>query len=237
MAIQFVAASSQRINLGTDLDLIKAVAAFTFMFWTKPTTLVSSGGVSIAIGPPPGTSSTSRGSLEPQAAGTFQGLGRAPDAGGSRTGTAGALVAGTLSHIAVVCDIANDTMYFYQDGVLIATQAKAWANAATDATNSKNGAIGSRGDGGSLFENAAYEDVRIYNRRLSDAEIQTIHAARGHDGIVSGLEMRQMVSELGEGVAATLAGSNKDWAGRVNGSPVNSPTYQGGNLSLRRRVA
>ena len=56
------------------------------------------------------------------------------------------------------------------------------------------------------FMQAYFEDCRLYNRQLSDSEIQTIYACRGHDGIVHGLVGRWPMTEGYDGQQAT-AGS------------------------------
>ena len=49
-----------------------------------------------------------------------------------------------------------------------------------------------------------FEDCRIYNRQLSDAEIQTIYACKGHDGIAYGLAGRWTMIEGYDNQRVTL---------------------------------
>jgi len=82
------------------------------------------------------------------------------------------------------------------------------------------------------------DDVRIYNRRLSAAEIQTIYASRGTDGIISSLVSRWQFDELEAGATATGASTLKDIGPNGNhGTPNNSPTYTTGVIRSRRKTA
>ena len=74
------------------------------------------------------------------------------------------------------------------------------------------------------------DDVRIYNRGLSLAEIQTMFVTLGGDGIVQNLLHRWRMNELAPGVSATIAGSIIDLTGAFNGTPGASPTYAEGIL-------
>jgi hypothetical protein len=68
------------------------------------------------------------------------------------------------------------------------------------------------------------DDVRIYDRALSTAEIETMFATLGADGIVHGLLHRWTLREVPPGVVASGAGSTKDLGpSQINGTPVNSP--------------
>ena len=83
----------------------------------------------------------------------------------------------------------------------------------------------------------ALDDVRLYTRALTQAEITTIFNARGEDGIVADLLHRWTLDEKPSGETATVAGSIKDSGpGQFDGTPVNSPTYRDGILNYRRRV-
>lgn len=78
-------------------------------------------------------------------------------------------------------------------------------------------------------------DVRVYTRALTAAEMQTIYASRGTDGIVDGLLHRWPLDELELGAAATGTGTIKDVGpGKIDGDPVGSPTYVDSPLRTRR---
>lgn len=82
------------------------------------------------------------------------------------------------------------------------------------------------------------DDVRIYNRPLSDNEIKTMFTLRGHDNIVHGLLHRFTMIERNIGITASDASSVVDVSGKENGSPFSYtgtlPTYTDSILSLRR---
>lgn len=100
----------------------------------------------------------------------------------------------------------------------VVTSAKAVNLAAIDATSVKRELDG------------LLDDVRIYNRGLSPAEIQTMFTLRGADNIVQNLLHRWRMNELAPGVLATVAGSIIDLTGAFNGTPGASPIYAEGIL-------
>lgn len=82
------------------------------------------------------------------------------------------------------------------------------------------------------------DDVRIYDRALSVAEIETIFAAKGVDGIVDGMVARWLMNEDAPGVVASGADLHKDLGKNgIDGTPNNSPTFAESILRSRRRVA
>ena len=109
---------------------------------------------------------------------------------------------------------------------------------ATQFNPTTNVRIGATGLGGSGFFNGKMNDVRIYNRVLSDDELQTIFAARGVDGIVNGLVGRWLLNEKSPGTTVSGAGSVKDIGPfGNNGTPVSAPVYIEGELRFRRKIA
>jgi hypothetical protein len=94
--------------------------------------------------------------------------------------------------------------------------------------------IGGRPDPIGNFD-GIIDDVRIYNRNLSAAEMATIFAARGHDAIVDGLVSRWLMNEKAPGATASGASSIKDIGpGGNHGSPVGTVTYAESQLSIMR---
>lgn len=63
--------------------------------------------------------------------------------------------------------------------------------------------IGHQDDGTDTFFDGTIQDLRVYNRALSQAEIETIFAAEGHDGILHGLIGRWTFTEKSPGSAAS----------------------------------
>lgn len=78
-------------------------------------------------------------------------------------------------------------------------------------------------------------DLRLYNRTLSPAEMATIYACKGHDGIVQGLVGHWLLSDREPGY--TFSGSPiMDRTGNaLDGSGFGGITYAG-DLIARRRV-
>jgi len=122
-----------------------------------------------------------------------------------------------------------------------------WHNGELDATSAQDGifnstanlAIGGQEGGGNTAD-CEHADIRIYSRILSPEEMQTIHALRGHDGIVDGLVFRCLG---GEGaIAALVSATNPKDIGpgaiafdAGYGSPV--PSYiEGEGFSFRKRA-
>ncbi len=93
--------------------------------------------------------------------------------------------------------------------------------------------IGAVDNGGPIIRefDGVVADVRIYNRALTVAELQTMLALLGRDNIVFGLLNRWFMRELEPTATATIAGSIKDFGGgQFNGNPLNSPIYIEGIL-------
>jgi len=240
MAIDFEVTSSQWIDQGDDLPALNAKTAACIMAWVKLESAAATMALcSMSIGPPPGGSASSRMTLEARSTRAIQIVVRAldSDSGLSLLGT-GLLTLGTFHHVAGVVDIANDIFELYIDGLLDDSSSPAFTPTAFDTTNAKNSAIGSKPDGSDEFLDGVLEDVRLYSRRVLASEIATIHAARGLDGIVHGLEGRFMLNEGHDGKTVTGAGSIKDIStGQMNGDPNASPVYAAGVLRSRRKVA
>jgi hypothetical protein len=100
---------------------------------------------------------------------------------------------------------------------------------------SNNVIIGGRPDNiGNV--NGKIDDVRIYNKSLSPAEIQTIYAANGHDGIIDGLVSRWLMNEKSPGTTVSGTNSVKDIGPSGNhGTPGTANcSYAESVLSFRR---
>lgn len=82
------------------------------------------------------------------------------------------------------------------------------------------------------------DDIRVYDRELSAAEIATIFATRGTDGIVKGLVGRWIMNEGAPGTTASGANTVKDLSSSDNDSePLNGTIYRAGELRFRRKVS
>lgn len=127
------------------------------------------------------------------------------------------------------------------------TDLEFWLNGVLDATGAQAGIFASAQDlaiggqaGGGNSSDTEHADIRIYSRIMTPEEMQTIVAARGHDGIVDNLVFRCMGGEGAIG-ALVSAVNPKDISLNTTafaagfGTPV--PSYiEDGGLSFRKRA-
>jgi hypothetical protein len=231
MSLQFTAASSMRVYLGTDINVLKNVAGCTLMAWVNPTTITAGAAIiSVAVGPPPGTSASSRANMEMNASGgLFCGF-RASDTESVKSITvASQFSAGVWGHYAVTCNYGGTSgnLIGYKNGVQVGTASATFAQSTTANTNSKNAAMGSGDDGTAPFWDGIIEDARVYDHVLTPAEIRAIFEIRGPDMLRQGLQLQYFMREFSAGTVASGTGTVKDF-GSVNrhGDPVNSPVYR-----------
>jgi len=146
------------------------------------------------------------------------------------------LVAGVWYHIVTTGEFTggNSITDIYVDGVLDAGPTTVVGSATAAAVMT----IGNRtGIASTEGLNGLLDDFRVYSRRLSAAEIQTIHAARGHDSILDGLVARLLFEEGDPGSSPAGAGSVKDVSDNQNHyTPTGSPVFRESLLSTRRRL-
>lgn len=139
------------------------------------------------------------------------------------------IVLNVWTHIAVTYDRSNNTNdpIFYINGLSV-TVTEESTPSGTIATSSSDVTIGNRTAGDRTFD-GSIEDLRIYSRILSAAEIQTIYTSEGTDSIVENLELRYVMAEGADGVATAGTQTIKDEStfGR-HGTPSNGPIYRGG---------
>lgn len=141
---------------------------------------------------------------------------------------------GTWYHMAMLYDGTDNE--FWLNGVLDATSVDAGGLFAS----SQDLSIGGQQGGGNASD-TEHADIRIYSRILSAEEMETIYAARGHDGITDGLEFRCLgnegaISALVSSVNPADIGPAKIGFAGGFGTPV--PNYiEDGGFSFRRRVA
>lgn len=223
---------------GGVVNWVNGAAAATMMVWSRIDVVARQEvlmGCSINNG---GTQTNdSRMALEKNSAGALFGIGQAGDGTALQTGTdTGSPVAGVTGHYATRFNVAADQICMYRQGVNTDCDAVAFPGAAFTNTGSASARFGSDESGSPLFFLGRLEDGRIYARLLSDAEMQTIHACQGHDGIVLALTGRYCMNEGSPGVVATGVGTIKDVSNNQrHGDPVNGPTWQETPLTFRRR--
>ncbi len=154
-------------------------------------------------------------------------------------GTTTTLGAGSLSldwqHLACIYDGTNQTNYV--DAVSAGSGANS-GDVEVDATAEYW--IGNQPPTGTTTNNlwdGTIEDVRIYARDISEAELQCIFISNGHDGIVHEMILRH---PLNDNTSGTI-GSGADRARGIgslqqDGIGVNSPTWEvGENIMAPRR--
>jgi len=235
MAIFFTTANSSRIDLGLDLPLLNGNSGGSLMAWVRTirTTGLDQRVVTVGIGPPPGTTTSSRLGLILITGGVLGCIGRDLDGVSPTTvlSGGGAFAAGVWAHVGASYDCATRLASLYVNGVFVASGTFTNSSGVNfSATNSKNASIGSGADGTDVFFDGDIEDARVYGRVLSDAEFMTIFSAMGKDGIVQGLQGRWHMRERGEGVSVTNVRdlSNSGISGSASATP---PTYSSGGGS------
>lgn len=87
------------------------------------------------------------------------------------------------------------------------------------------------------FWDGDIDDGRYYGRALSPAEIATIFASKGHDGIVDDLRARFTFMEKAPGVTASGSDVKDIGPNSLATTSINTPTYSEGELAFRRRIA
>ena len=140
------------------------------------------------------------------------------------------LVNNTVYHVAVTGDANTNTAQTYINGVLDVQYF-----AATGGTVGTTLRIGNRTGApvGNSYE-GLMEDWRSYNRVLTPAEITTIYATRGVDGIVDGCTARVLFNENAPGLTTSAPVDLSNTGMTVNsltGTPIYAPSL---GLKLRR---
>ena len=144
------------------------------------------------------------------------------------------IVTGVWNHMALMYDGVD--LDFWLNGVLDATGVPTAGIFASTARL----AIGGQ-EGGGNSSDTEHSDIRVYSRVMTPEEMQTIVAARGHDGIVDGLVFRCLGKE-GAPAALVSAVNPKDVSpagiafNAGFGTPVPSFISDDAGLSFRRRA-
>lgn len=145
------------------------------------------------------------------------------------TGGAGPLDA--WKYFACIYDGVNDRNFI--DAVFL-TEAANSGDIEVDAT--KEYWIGNQPpSGGTETWDGDIEDVRVYARDISEAELETIFNSNGHDGIVHAMILRHPLNDNSSGSIGT--GEAHDLGSlQVDGDGVNGPTWtEGDNILAPRR--
>lgn len=153
---------------------------------------------------------------------------------GGNTMDVGALSLNTLHHIVSTWNTTSGAGSCYKDAVA--------GDTSTDRNSVTNDVMmfGDR-SGTSDPLNGEIYDVRIYDRVLTAAEVQTLYSAGGGDGIVYGLVYRWTMDEDGEGDSFSVNGLIRDHGpNKVDldvGSGTNPDFIYDAPIVSRRRAA
>lgn len=151
-------------------------------------------------------------------------------AGGDVLESSGALNDSQWYHTVLVYD--GSDKFLYLDGVLDNTEAQTGSLVTGGGEQVYIAAVEAGGVPRREFD-GFIDDVRIYDRALTPAEVLTIYTLLGRDRIFNGLIHRWRMVEGSPGVAASGVGTTKDsGSGQFNGEPINSPTWEEGILRI-----
>lgn len=225
-----LATDSAGVSLGT-LDDTAGAAALTLCAWIIPTSF-DAGNPGCIMCHTNSTGNVGPWKLQIQDGGV--GLRFVLGAGGSDTTITGTTVFSTGTRYFVAATYGGSNMRTFVNAVETQVGAKTGTVNSAPASNTRLFGV----DDGASFRrkfNGVAEDFRIYTRRLSVAELETILNTLGRDNIVDGLLHRWRCNEGAEGTTASGAGTIKDsGSATFNGTPIFSPTYRASRLSFAR---
>lgn len=227
-------------SAGGTLSCLNGTPAGTMTMWFTPDVSESNCLMSWSVENGGTPTNTSRMRLDRNGSDIQVQRGRADDGAGENTITdpGGVPPNGVQRHVCGVVNVAGDSMSLFINGALGITSAVAFTPAVFETANSACGAIMSEANTASLSDESdgKAEDVRIYQRALSEAEASTITACRGHDGIWFGIHHRwtlfgQPPATVAAGALSIIDVSNQ----KFPATPVGAPVYEETRLSYRRR--
>lgn len=161
------------INLGTALAALQNTAGFTLAAWIKVPDLTGASQIAIYFSK---NASGARGWMSFNATEQISGRARAGDAEVvyTRVSSAG-LAPDVFHHVAIVANIAADTIALYHDGVAVAaTGAVTFTAAATSNTASAQGSLGCFEAGASDFFKGDEDEVSVWNKALGESDIRRL---------------------------------------------------------------
>jgi tRNA A-37 threonylcarbamoyl transferase component Bud32 len=165
------------VDLGANLGMLRNAAEVTLAAWINlaegfgPSSVIA-----FSVGGTSAPSATSRAQLEITADGALRAGARASDTETQKPvdSAPGTVAAGSWTHVACVIRYNANRIVVYRDGVEVASAFPAFARPAAADTDSRNAALGSQDDGSATFFKGRMDDVRIYNRALSPAEVAAL---------------------------------------------------------------
>ncbi len=228
MAMDFIAASEQYVEIGDVAPLNITGSAITLSAWVKIASKAAEKKVLAKWSDSPAARSyllSVGGGTDDKAIMAIANPGVA-----SATGTT-AMAIGTFHHILGTYD--GSIIRVYLDGVEDDTTAKTGNIGSTTAPVRIGVGSGATSEGPT---DGAIDDARIYDRVLSAKEVLTVFNSRGSDGITLGLAARYLMNEGAPSVVASGAGIIKDSGpNKLDGTPTNSPEWASGQLRFVKK--
>src|SRR5690606_25749707 len=132
----------------------------------------------------------------------------------------------------VAATITSKAVRAYQDMVEIGTGST--TNIITVGDTVTIGAVQTGRNAYGRYFDGLIEDVRFYNRGLSQAEVQTIYHAKGKDMIQNGLIVRYPLQDDTNGTV-TRANLTQLTTRQIGQTVNGSPTYSSGIIGVSRR--
>jgi hypothetical protein len=234
------AATTQKVQLPDSINTVRNVPGATLCGWvnlTSKTALQTLFSLTINTG-----RTFSRCGIYAVATDTIhiRASGRALDADTAADFiTAGlSVTAGVWSFIASTFDYINRRMQiFLNTASELSPLLTGWTSGNCSNTPTLANTLGNKDDS---FANypliGSAEDLRIYNRVLSSAELETIYNCKGSDAIYYGLTGRFLMSEKENGFICVGGEIVKDYAGRYDGAAVVGSTYTEGFIKKSRLI-
>jgi len=137
---------------------------------------------------------------------------------------------GVWQHVVAQIDCNGKSAQIYSNGILDFEGVMPFTASATTNTPSDVAYLGGE-DATNIFFAGDIDDFRIYDRLLGPAEVATLYAARGHDGIKEGLLNRFSLN----GINSSVVGDLPNLTNGRSASSENSPVFTSEILSLRRK--
>lgn len=224
------------ILVGTPpLDLLKNDGAFTLSGWIRPANVSGSKDI---IRVATNDAANTRGVLmlvDSGGPGKLRGGARAGDAEGqlNRTST-DAITVNQWTHVAAVLNIGGDSVVLYVNGAVAGSAgATAFTAATTGNTDSAGATLGANIAGTGNRWNGHLDDLRVYERALSAAEVRSLAAPRapsqtpatpGPEQVTVNWTGNQPGAAVGYNVYRRNAGSTGPWT-LMNATPVMGNSY------------
>lgn len=236
MAVTLPTGSNAGLLIAGTRNQIQNVPGATLSAWVNATGFANTENYIIAFSI--GTSTTSmRIHLSARSSGVWRTATRCLDSNSaSILDSTTATATKTWFHLATVVDYTGSIVTLYVNGKYNNSMTPSWGSNSSD-TASQSAGIGIRGDSSTSTDfNGRIEDVRVYNRALSAAEIETIYTSRGADYPIKGLINRwDFIGPEAVGLRSGTGGAAQDIMGRNNLTIVNSPLYSTYNNTVNRR--